>query len=509
MKLFTSLYRALPAVICSLAVMQAGAEKLVILHTNDTHSIIDPAYDSDLGGVVRRKAVIDSVRRANKNVMLIDAGDVVQGSLYFTLFHGEVEQKIMNALGYDIQILGNHEFDNGMEDLEKYLRGLNADLLSANYNFRDTNLKDLFIPVTIREYDGRRIGFIGINVNPEGLIDKNKMGATEYTDAIEAANLCADYLKKIAHCDLVVVVSHIGYDDQKFGSDVDMARASRNIDVIIGAHSHTTVNPASAKSPAWRIPDAAGDTVLVTQTGRYGANIGEITIDLDNLTADYRLIPINSRLDDRADPSLVELIKPYKHPVDSIRAIRIGTATGDFPQYPQLTNWMADFVKSEAQHAAGIPVDLAMVNRGGVRRPVMKGAITKGEIMESFPFDNCLVVLEMKGDRLSATFDSIAASKTPLTGVSSNVKVTVDTASKRAVKVTLNGKPIDPAKTYRVATIDYLARGNDGFGPLRDGKTLYTSKRLLYNDMIDAMESGWMRGRKQKPDAAERMKLAK
>ena len=170
---------------------------------------------------------------------------------------------------------------------------------------------------------------------------------------------------------------------------------------------------------------------------------------------------------------------------------------------------MADFVKSEAQHAAGIPVDLAMVNRGGVRRPVMKGAITKGEIMESFPFDNCLVVLEMKGDRLSATFDSIAASKTPLTGVSSNVKVTVDTASKRAVKVTLNGKPIDPAKTYRVATIDYLARGNDGFGPLRDGKTLYTSKRLLYNDMIDAMESGWMRGRKQKPDAAERMKLAK
>ena len=282
MKLFTSLYRALPAVICSLAVMQAGAEKLVILHTNDTHSIIDPAYDSDLGGVVRRKAVIDSVRRANKNVMLIDAGDVVQGSLYFTLFHGEVEQKIMNALGYDIQILGNHEFDNGMEDLEKYLRGLNADLLSANYNFRDTNLKDLFIPVTIREYDGRRIGFIGINVNPEGLIDKNKMGATEYTDAIEAANLCADYLKKIAHCDLVVVVSHIGYDDQKFGSDVDMARASRNIDVIIGAHSHTTVNPASAKSPAWRIPDAAGDTVLVTQTGRYGANIGEITIDLDH-----------------------------------------------------------------------------------------------------------------------------------------------------------------------------------------------------------------------------------
>lgn len=509
MKLLKALYRTLPVAICSLAVMQAGAEKLVILHTNDTHSIIDPAYDTDLGGVVRRKAVIDSVRRADKNVMLIDAGDVVQGSLYFTLFEGEVEQKIMNALGYDIQILGNHEFDNGMEGLEKYLRGLNADLLSANYNFRNTNLKDLFIPVEIREYDSRRIGFIGINVNPEGLIDKNKIGATEYTDAIEAANLCADYLKKIEHCDMVIVISHIGYDDQKFGSDVDMARASRNIDVIIGGHSHTTVNPASAKSPAWRIPDAAGDTVLVTQTGRYGANIGEITIDLDNLKTDYKLIPINSRLDSSADSALVELIKPYKQPVDSIRSIRIGTANGDFPQYPQLTNWMADFVKGEAAHTAGIPVDLALVNRGGVRRPVMKGAITKGEIMEAFPFDNYMVILEMKGDRLRATFDSIAASKTPLTGVSSNVRVTVDTASNRAASVTVGGKPIDPDKTYRVATIDYLARGNDGFGPLREGKLLYTSKKLLYNDMIDAMESGWMRGRKQNPDAKERMTLAK
>ena len=139
-------------------IAQASDNRLVILHTNDTHSIIDPYYENDLGGVARRKALIDSVRSVEPNVLLVDAGDVLQGSLYFTLFGGEVEQNVMNRLGYDIQILGNHEFDNGMEALKKYLSGLKADRITSNYDLAATDLKDLFSPYTTRTVAGKKIG---------------------------------------------------------------------------------------------------------------------------------------------------------------------------------------------------------------------------------------------------------------------------------------------------------------------------------------------------------------
>jgi len=480
---------------------KTDTNRLVILHTNDTHSIIDPYYENGLGGVVRRKALIDSVRSAESNVLLIDAGDVLQGSLYFTLFGGEVEQKAMNALGYDIQILGNHEFDNGMDALKKYLSGINAELLTTNYNLSATALKDLFKPYTIKEINNKRIGFLAINIEPRGLIDSVKCIGVEYLDAEKAANAIAWYLKNIEKCDYVVAISHIGYDGAI--SDVSLAERTENIDVIIGGHSHTLVNPADKNGLQSRFANLAGDTVIVAQTGKYGANLGEIVINLDNGHISSSIISVNNRLDNRADSSLVSMIKPYRQPVDSIFSIKLGTATAAFDKRPALMNWMADFVKDEAKNLTKKTIDLALVNVGGIRSTFPKGNITKGMIMQAFPFDNNIVVLKISGKNLAATFDSIAASGG--NGVSRGVDAKIDKTSGKCSEVTINGKTIDPNKIYYVATINYLAGGNDGMEPLRYGEVIASSKNYLYNDMINAFEHGRLKGKKQTPDLTDRM----
>lgn len=482
----------------------ADTNRLVILHTNDTHSIIDPYYENGMGGVARRKVVIDSVRKAEENVLLVDAGDVVQGSLYFTLFGGDVEQKVMNALGYDIQIPGNHEFDNGMEAMARYVEGLEADYISSNYDVRHTPLEEHVKPYTVREFDGKKIGFMGININPKGLIDSLKSEGVVYTDAIKAANAMAWYLRNIEHCDYVVAITHVGYDTGAPVSDRRIAEATEGIDIVIGGHSHTVVNPEADKALPSRFVNVAGDTVLVAQTGKYGANIGEIVLDLDSGRSDYQLIGVDSRLDGRIDEEFVEMLEPFRTPVDSVMNLKVGMATAKFDRRPALMNWMADFVFRKGEQIAREPVDMSIVNIGGIRSPFDKGPITKGEIMQAFPFDNYVVVLEIDGRNLAATLDSLAAHGG--NGVSFNVRATIDPQQRRCASATINGRPIDADRTYRVATINYLAAGNDGMEPLANGKVVAASRDYLYDDMIHAFESGFLKGRKQKPDLTERMK---
>ncbi len=495
-------------VVCAIILLTAlstnaktDTNRLVILHTNDTHSIIDPYYENDLGGVERRKVLIDSVRSTESNVLLVDAGDALQGSLYFTLFGGEVEQKAMNALEYDIQILGNHEFDNGMDALKKYLSGINAELLSTNYNLSATGLKEMFKPYTIKDINNKRIGFLAINIEPRGLIDSVKCIGVEYLDAEKAANAIAWYLKNIKKCDYVVAISHIGYDGAI--SDISLAERTENIDVIIGGHSHTLVNPDDKNGPQSKFVNSAGDTVVVAQAGRYGANLGKVVIDLDNGHISSSVISVNNRLDNRADSSFVNMIKPYRQPVDSIFSIKLGTATAAFDKRPALMNWMADFVKDEAKTLTKNPIDLALVNVGGIRSTFPKGNITKGMIMQAFPFDNYIVVVKISGKYLAATLDSIAAGGG--NGVSRGVDATMDKTAKKCSEVTVNGKSIDPDKTYYVATINYLAGGNDGMAPLKNGNVIASSKNYLYDDMINAFERGRLKGKKQTPDMTNRM----
>lgn len=271
----------------------AQSERIVILHTNDTHSQIEPFAPSHksyggMGGVVRRMALIDSIRSAEPNVLLVDAGDAIQGTPYFNLFGGDAEFEAMNAMGYQVRTLGNHEFDAGMEKLAQLIKNSTADFISTNYDLSATPLDGLVKPWVIRKVGRYKVGFLALNVNPENLVPAESCQGVVFNDPIEAANRTARLLKKKG-ADLVVVLSHLGYTKQEESDTTDpqLAAASSDIDIIIGGHSHTEINPEKiAANPdsniQYRVKNREGRDVVIAQTGMSGAYLGCITIDPKN-----------------------------------------------------------------------------------------------------------------------------------------------------------------------------------------------------------------------------------
>ena len=235
---------------CALgAILASGAmaENLVILHTNDMHSNVRPEQLTKPGGMVRVKAAVDSIRRAETHVMLLDAGDDVQGQMYFTLFKGEVEYEMMNRMGYDAATIGNHEFDNGIESLADNYRRVEFPVINANYGLKETALSDLVKPYIIRNFHGKRFAVIGVGANPDRLVIANNYKGMTYRDPMALADSIAGALKADDRADYAIVLSHIGYRPGKAGlpSDSVMALSSSNIDLILGGHSHTSINPAT------------------------------------------------------------------------------------------------------------------------------------------------------------------------------------------------------------------------------------------------------------------------
>lgn len=485
------------------SILTANSQHLTILHSNDTHSQIDPTEaPEDLGGVIRRKAIIDSVRNATPNpVMLVDAGDAVQGTMFFTLFGGEVEQKLLNHLGYDIQILGNHEFDNGMERLAANLRNAKPVVLSTNYDVDSTALRGLIRPYYVREIDGKKVGFIAINIEPAGLIDYANWKGLRYLDGYDAANAMAWYLKHIEKVDRVVAITHIGWDDSNGLNDQQLASRSKDIDVIIGGHSHTLLNPAPYVS------NAAGDSVLVVQTGSKGRWLGQVDIDLsENGSASSKLYKLTASKN-KSDEVIEAIISPYRQKADSVGAVKIGRAAIDFPQdSQQLLNLLSDFVATRGEEISGANIDIAIMNKGGIRNGLSKGSITKGDIMTMLPFDNKIVVLELKGKDLLENIEIMCSQNGQ--GVSSGVYISYG-ADLKPISATIDGKPVEPDRIYRVATISYLANGGDYMKPLTRGHILAQSDSVIFNDIIDSLEHGALKGRKLKADDNPRMYLKK
>lgn len=266
-------YISVLLVLC-LSFSVSAQKKLVILHTNDTHSHLEPLPMSDRnnpgqGGVVNRKAIIDSVRGVEQNVLLIDAGDFVQGTPYFNMFKGRAEVDAMNLMQYDVTVIGNHEFDYGLDTMKMIFERLSFPILCCNYDFSRTVLKDIVKPYIILNRFGLKIGIIGVGVDPEGLVQKDKYAGMTFSPIIESVNQYAELLKKKEKCDLIICVSHAGY-----GTDQIIAGKSEYLDIIIGGHSHTFM-----KEPDMR-KNLLGKDVMVYQTGRYGVNVGKIEVEL-------------------------------------------------------------------------------------------------------------------------------------------------------------------------------------------------------------------------------------
>jgi 5'-nucleotidase len=268
-----------------------GIVKLTILHTNDVHSRIDPFPDSDskfpgLGGFARRAEMVKQIRQQEKNVLLFDSGDIFQGTPYFNYYGGELEFKLMSEMGYDGATYGNHDFDNGIEGLVKQLPHASFPFINSNYDLAGTPLERSTLRNKVFERDGIRVGVFGLGIELQGLVNPKLYGDIRYQDPIDEANRQAEFLKKEEGCDLVVCLSHLGYDynAEKYNFDVarvcdkHVAKNTRHIDVILGGHTHTFLDEPDLQT------DMDGNPTMICQVGWAGIKLGRLDLFFDVAT---------------------------------------------------------------------------------------------------------------------------------------------------------------------------------------------------------------------------------
>jgi len=253
-------------------------KKLTILYTNDTHSRIEPFADNDpkyagQGGFAKRATLIEQIRNQEENVLLLDAGDIFQGTPYFNYFHGELEYKLMTQMGYDATTLGNHDFDLGIDNIVTQMPHAGFSILNCNYVFTDTPLHEKTLPYKVFRKNGLKIGVLGVGIELHGLVNKQQYGNVKYKDPVDCANTAAKHLKHNLNCDYVICLSHLGYKyDSDKVSDAVLASRSKNIDLIIGGHTHTFLDePVS-------FMNSDNKRVLVTQVGWAGIWLGKLEI---------------------------------------------------------------------------------------------------------------------------------------------------------------------------------------------------------------------------------------
>lgn len=257
-------------------------KRLVILHTNDTHSTIEPFPSKhskfpNMGGVSKRHTILQKIRSEEEHVLLLDAGDIFQGTPYFNTFNGELEMKLMSLLQYDAATMGNHDFDIGLEGFLNAQQFANFPFLCANYDFSETILSGKTKAYHIFNKAGIKIGVFGIGVALKGLVPIDKYGNTRYFDPISTANKIASELKSKS-CDLVICLSHLGfeYENKSINSDRKLAAETQNIDIILGGHTHTFFDKPLV------LKNFKNKDVLVNQVGWGGVYLGRIDIDVES-----------------------------------------------------------------------------------------------------------------------------------------------------------------------------------------------------------------------------------
>ena len=259
-------------------------KKITILHTNDVHSHIDPFPEDhprnpSMGGVAKRANIIEQIRKEEANVLLLDAGDIFQGTPYFNYYGGELEFKLMSMMKYDLATLGNHDFDNGIDGFYAQLPHANFEFVSANYDFKNTELNGIVKPYKTFIKDGIKIGVFGLGIELEGLVEKKLYKETKYNNPIEVATDITKTLKETEKCNLIICLSHLGFDyknEKDKASDLKLAAATQDIDLIIGGHTHTFLDKPVIKT------NKIGKQVIINQVGAYGINLGRIDFYLSD-----------------------------------------------------------------------------------------------------------------------------------------------------------------------------------------------------------------------------------
>jgi len=427
----------------------AAPVDLTILHTNDTHDRLLP-FDSrngkDLGGIARRAALIKQIKSQTAGTLVLDAGDVFQGTPIYTFYLGEADYKAMDQAGYDATTVGNHELDNGLANLLKQMQGRSFKIINSNMQDRDG--KNIFMRKHVFERNGLKIGVFGIlGEDAHGAVAKKYQQDYVLLPPVKVAQELVHELRKEA--DLVVMLSHSGLEE-----DTDLAKQVKGIDLIVGGHSHTKLDvPREVMNGDWR--------TLVVQGFQWGEYLGRLDLKVDNgriVSYDGKLLPITNALQE--DKIVAETVESYNAKIAKEMAVVVAQAPkglsseGKYQGDSPLGNWTADMLKSISG------ADVGIVNSGGLRASFHPGNVTVGDVYSVFPFDNAVVTVDMPGKLMQQMLDT-TASYLGGSGFLQFSGVTFRIDGKKAKDVLVNGKPLDPKRTYKVATIDYVAQGGD------------------------------------------------
>lgn len=466
-----------------LAVGTAWAEPFTftILHTNDLHSHHEPTRvrGKSVGGYARQASVILKLREESVNPILLNAGDVFQGTMYFNVYEGLSDLAFMNMIGYQAMAVGNHEFDKGPGPLATFARLAKFPVLSANLDLsKEPSLKDLIRPSTVIEVEGEKVGVVG--TLPLNTLEITSAGPTvgmlDYRKSVQAA---VDDLTRRG-VDKVVLLSHAGFE-----TDLEMAKVLRGVDVVVGGHSHTLLG--EVEIPDFQgsrgpypvvVTDAVGQRVLVVQAWEWGKVVGrlQVTFDEKGVPQSWEGGPVLVDESWPENPFVASMMAAFRMPIEAASSKVVAQLETDLSQRfsveagePLMGNVIADAVL-DATKAQGSVV--AFWNAGGVRAALEKGSVTYGALVEVCPFGNTLVVMDVTGAELLATLEhgvSVGGMFLPSRGFSYGFDPEAAVGS-RLRGASLNGAAIEPAKVYRITVNSFIAAGGDGHVVLRDAK---------------------------------------
>lgn len=463
--------------------------KLTILHTNDIHSHILPFDESlvgkNVGGLARHYEFVNKIRNevGTDNVLLLDAGDLFQGTPFYTFFKGEIEFKILSLIGYDAITLGNHDLDDGLSNLLNQLKHANFPLLCANVFYKNNN-QLVFEPYKIVNRANLKIALIGaIGKSAWNVIPKKFLSEIYMTDEHETVYNLSKKLR--TDVDLIILLSHLGYNP-----DLKFAENSFNIDVIVGGHSNTTlVRPVLIKNDS---NNGIGGT-LILQGYKWGIYIGQLDLEFNKeskkiVSYDGKLHLINDKIKVNESSEVSMLIKEYEQKINEKINQIIGESLVEMKYLEDekhkkvlpLGILCCDALKNNSN------ADFVIINSGTIRDMLHAGDITISNVMKILPFDNTIVTLNLTGKDVYEIFDFIASKYGTITGYQfdSGVSFTLNLKNKKAEDIFINNKPLDLNKTYKVATISYLIEGN------QNGNILFKNAKNIVDNgyyMRDAL----------------------
>lgn len=489
-----------PAIFLGLAVLSATALAdrpitITIVHSNDMHDHVQPTKirNASYGGYARQATLIKQIRKNEKNVILLNAGDMFQGTLYFNVYEGLAEVAYMNAIGYDAMALGNHEFDNGPAGLKKFVDLATFPVLCSNLDFdAEPLLKGKIAPSTILTVSGEKVGIVGAETPDLPTISSPgpniKMKDLQASVQGTVDSLTAQGINKI------ILVTHIGYSEDKA-----LATKLHDVDLIVGGHSHTPLGtpdlPGWGKSqgtyPTY-VKDTQGTDVVIVQAYEWSKVLGHLTLDFDGKghvkkVSNAKPIVVDDSVPE--DLQIKSLTTALEKPILDLQNQKVGVATVQIPKehLPGGESLMADVIADAMLEAtAKMGTEVAFVNSGGVRASLEAGTITYGQAISVQPFGNTLTVLELHGTELKEAINQGVGTGGELQP-SKGSRYRIDKSQPKgsqAVDIVINGRPLDPNGTYKVALPAFTANGGDAHTVLQNAKGSRVDTGLVDLDVL-------------------------